>query len=382
MEETQEVALKILHTADWHLGRAFPSFAEGDETKLTRARIDAVDRVLGLAESFGVDAVLCAGDLFDEPAPAESWWRGLLRLFERRTWRNRPVFLLPGNHDPLQPNSVWAEGHSFRNSLPSWVHVVDRDDYEFALSDEAVLYASPCRSQAGADDLASRLPLRQPGDTRIRIGLVHGSTFDLAGHQTNFPIAADAAERRGLNYLAIGDTHAYREFPPKSSPMVYPGAPEATTFGEKDTGFVALVFFPRQGRPPLIQKHAVGRWNWRDECCQSLDSLEALRREDLKDCVLRLSLNLQVSVTQLDKVEAILVELQGNEAAHGKAGIVLLDRTGLEIDSSDMGGFEANLPAVLQSVAARLQARAQEPDGAVAKRALYHLYKTVREVRA
>jgi DNA repair exonuclease SbcCD nuclease subunit len=259
---------------------------------------------------------------------------------------------------------------------------VDRDDYEFALSNEAVLYGSPCRSQAGADDLASRLPLRQPGDTRIRIGLVHGSTFDLAGHQTNFPIAADAAERRGLNYLAIGDTHAYREFPPKSSPMVYPGAPEATTFGEKDTGFVAVVFFPRQGRPPLIQKHPVGRWNWRDECCQSLDELEALRREDLKDCVLRLSLSMAVSVTQLDKVEAILVELQGNEAAHGKAGIVVLDRSGLAIDSSNMDGFDANLPPVLQSVWARLQKRAEEPDGEVAKRALYHLYKTVREVRA
>src|SRR3954453_16539673 len=94
-EETQEVALKILHTADWHLGRAFPSFAEADETKLTRARIDAVDRVFGLAESFGVNAVLCAGDLFDDPAPADSWWQGLLRLLERRNWSDRPVFLLP-----------------------------------------------------------------------------------------------------------------------------------------------------------------------------------------------------------------------------------------------------------------------------------------------
>jgi hypothetical protein len=120
---------------------------------------------------------------------------------------------------------------------------------------------------------------------------------------------------------------------------------------------------------------------WRDECCQCLDDLEALRREDMKDCVLRLSLTMRVSVTQLDRGEAILTELQGNEVTHGKAGIVLLDRNGLDIDSADMGGFEMDLPPVLQSVAARLQARAQEPDGAVAKRALYHLYKTAREVR-
>jgi DNA repair exonuclease SbcCD nuclease subunit len=225
------------------------------------------------------------------------------------------------------------------------------------------------------------LPLRAAGDARIRIGLAHGQTFDIAGHQTNFPIALDAAQQRGLNYLAIGDTHGFRELPPKSSPAVYPGAPEATTFGERDTGFVAVVFFPRQGRPPIIQKHPVSRWRWRDESCRSLDELEALRTEDLHDCVLRLTLSMEVSVTQMDRVEAILIELKGNEATHGRAGVLLLDRTGLELNASDTGVFDANLPEVLKSVAARLQIRAQAPDGEglVARRALYHLYRTVRE---
>src|SRR4051794_34350325 len=185
MRPEEDVALKILHTADWHLGRAFPSFTEEDETKLTRARIEAVDKLLRLAESYAVDAVLCAGDLFDDPAPAESWWRGLLRLFQQQNWPGRPVFLLPGNHDAPQPESVWAEDHPFRRGLPAFVHVVDRDHYEFPLSEEAVLYGTPCRSQAGADDPALRIPRREPGDRRIRIGLVHGATFDVAGHQTN-----------------------------------------------------------------------------------------------------------------------------------------------------------------------------------------------------
>jgi DNA repair exonuclease SbcCD nuclease subunit len=379
--EEQEVALKILHTADWHLGRRFPSFSEEDEIKLTRARIESVDRLLGLAESFTVDAVLCAGDLFDDPAPAESWWRGLLRLFEKRNWTKRPVFLLPGNHDPLEPNSVWAEEHPFRRALPPWVHVVDRDNYEFPLSEEAVLYGSPCRSQAGADDLASRLPGRDPNDRRIRIGLVHGQTFDLAGHQTNFPIALNAAEERGLSYLAIGDTHGFRELAPKVCPTVYPGAPEATTFGESDTGFVAVVFFPRHGRAPIIQKQAVSRWRWRDEGCGSLADLEALSAQDLKDCVVRLTLAMEVTVSELDRVEAILDELKGNEAAHGKAGVLQVDRTALELNTNDVGGFDRDLPAVLRSVVARLQTQGSEGDGAVARRALYHLYRMVREAR-
>ena len=63
--EEQDVALKILHTADWHLGLRFASFGEDDSLKLTRARLEAVDKLLGLAESYAVNAVLCAGDIFD-----------------------------------------------------------------------------------------------------------------------------------------------------------------------------------------------------------------------------------------------------------------------------------------------------------------------------
>jgi len=382
MRPEDDVALKILHTADWHLGLAFASFTEKeDEIKLTRARIEAVDKLLGLAESYAVNAVLCAGDLFDDPAPAETWWRELLRLFERRNWRDRPVFLLPGNHDPLQPESVWAEDHPFRRGLPAWVHVVDRDNYEFVLSDEAVLYSVPCRSQAGADDPTLRLPRRDPADRRIRIGMVHGSTFEAKGHQINFPIACDAAEQCGLTYLALGDTHGFRELPPKTSPAVYPGSPEATAFDEKDSGFAAVVFFPRHGRPPSIQKHPIARWRWREVTCHSLQELEDLCTEELKDCVLRLKLEIEVTIQQMDRVEALLVQLKGNEAAHGKAGIVQVDRTGLELNTTDVSIFDGDLPEVLKSVAARLQARTEGPDGEVAKRALFHLYRTVQEAR-
>ena len=40
-----------------------------------------------------------------------------------------PLFLLPGNHDPLTPRSIWDADHSFRRALPDYVEVVDRDDF-------------------------------------------------------------------------------------------------------------------------------------------------------------------------------------------------------------------------------------------------------------
>ena len=218
--EEENVALKLLHTADWHLGKRFPSFPTDQELRLTRARLAVVGRILDLAHSRGVDAVLCAGDLFDSPAPEAQWWEGVLREFQRRDW-TRPVFLLPGNHDPLTPSSLYHASHPFRQRLPDYVHVVDSDDYSFELGENAILLGRPCRSHAGQSDLADGLPVREAGDDRIRIGLIHGQTFDIEGHQTNFPIGRGTAEAKGLDYLAIGDTHAFREVEPGATvPLV------------------------------------------------------------------------------------------------------------------------------------------------------------------
>lgn len=370
--------LKLLHTADWHLGMGFGQFDEDAQRKLTRARLEVVDRILGLADQYGVDAVLCAGDLFDTHDPGREWWEGLLRTFARRAGWTRPVLLLPGNHDPLIHGSVYHPEHPFRRGLPPWVHVVDRDDFTFELRPDAVLHAVPCTSPAGQSDPTEKIPPRAPGDARIRIGLVHGQTFDIDGHPTNFPIAKDAAQRRGLDYLAIGDTHAFREVEPG---VVYPGAPEPTSFKEQDAGHVALVFFGRSGRRPQLQRERVARWTWRQETCTSLEQLRALRAADLVNTVLRLTLDMTVSLDEHEEVQAILDELQGTAAASGRAGVLLLDRAGLRLEVG-AAAFPTDLPPVLADVVGELEARArvEDPDeAAVARRALLHLYRLVKE---
>src|SRR5687767_2863998 len=148
-DRDQDVVLKLLHTADWHLGRRFPSFPEEAQKKLSRARMDVVGRILAVGRRHSVHAILCAGDLFDDPNPLPDFWEGLARTFREQPGPHPPVFLVPGNHDPLLSDSVWAPQHAFRSLLPSWVHIVDRDDFSADLAPDAVLYARPCRSKAG-----------------------------------------------------------------------------------------------------------------------------------------------------------------------------------------------------------------------------------------
>ena len=70
--------LKILHTADWHLGKWLDNVSRMPEQK------DVLDEICEIAEKENVDAVIIAGDLFDTFNPSaeaqELFYRTLKRL--------------------------------------------------------------------------------------------------------------------------------------------------------------------------------------------------------------------------------------------------------------------------------------------------------------
>ena len=56
--------MRILHTADWHLGRTLHGVDLGS------AHAGFVDHLVGVVRSEGVDAVLIAGDVYDRAFPS------------------------------------------------------------------------------------------------------------------------------------------------------------------------------------------------------------------------------------------------------------------------------------------------------------------------
>src|SRR5687768_16475807 len=78
--EAGDVVLRLLHTADWQLGRRFPSLPEEAQKKLSRARMEVVTTILDVARRNMVNGSLCAGDLFDDPTPGADFWEGLAKI--------------------------------------------------------------------------------------------------------------------------------------------------------------------------------------------------------------------------------------------------------------------------------------------------------------
>jgi DNA repair exonuclease SbcCD nuclease subunit len=208
--------------------------------------------------------------------------------------------------------------------------------------------------------------------------MVHGSTFDAKDWQINFPIATDAAVTRGLDYLAIGDTHGFRFVPPdrKVPPTIYPGTPEPTAFDERDAGCVAVVLINRQRRA-TVQRERVGQWLWEEQEIQDLRDLRELRdRTDLHQIVLRLRLNLRLPAPEYEEAVRLLDELEGTTAKQGRVGVLDLDRLGLTLDASTIDAYCTELPDVLQAAVRKLKDAALLPERrAVAERALVHLYR-------
>ncbi len=186
-----------------------------------------------------------------------------------------------------------------------------------------------------------RFPRANPATTRLRIGCVHGCTFDIDGYQTNFPICRDAGVQRGFDYLAIGDTHSFRDVTENLPvPTVYPGAPEPTNFDEPGAGNVALVALFRHGSRPASRRSRSRSGDGSIVRCRDLNELRTLlTNQDLERHVVRLHLDMTVSLAEESEVERILRDLQGTDATHGRAGILLVDQTNLRLQPGSGGSL-------------------------------------------
>jgi len=93
--------MKILHTADWHLGKKLDRFSRLEEQVLV------LNEIVEIADEQNVDLILIAGDLFDNFNPSveatELFYKTLKRLSQNG---RRPVVAISGNHD--SPNLIDA----------------------------------------------------------------------------------------------------------------------------------------------------------------------------------------------------------------------------------------------------------------------------------
>ena len=120
--------MKIIHTADWHLGQTFYSHDRSKE------HVVFLDWLCNTIKERGTELLLIAGDVFDSPNPSAEAQKMYYHVLKRVTEENRDiqVIVTAGNHDSAARIEAPAPLlNIFNVHVSGIVHYVDTEiDYD------------------------------------------------------------------------------------------------------------------------------------------------------------------------------------------------------------------------------------------------------------
>jgi DNA repair exonuclease SbcCD nuclease subunit len=282
--------MRIIHSADWQIGKVFKKFGAKEEP-LRQARLAAIECLGAHARGNGVRHVLVAGDVYDSEAPSAHTLRApieRMKAFADVHWH-----LLPGNHDPHRPEGIWDRVAQL--GLPENIHL-HLASTPAALDENAVLLPAPLLRKSEFDDITAWMDAASTPPGALRIGLAHGSVVDFgSGGEATNPIDPARATKAHLDYFALGDWHRTLQVGPKTW---YAGTPEPDRAGGQEQGTALLVDIAGPGATPSITRLVTGTYRWVsrseriDDEEASVDLDRRLREEpDLSRLLLRLKVD-------------------------------------------------------------------------------------------
>lgn len=271
------MSLRLLHTADWHVGRTLRGRSRVEEHEAT------LDALVAVASDQRVDLVVVAGDLFDSAAPSPDAERlvyaSLLRLAEG----GRQVVVIAGNHDhPRRLSAVEPLLELARVHLRPFV-VAPADGGVLSLN----IADTPCqiallpwlsqRHAVSADDLLQRDADQHNQSYLDRVrriaqvlcgGFGQDSVNLVVGHLTAVGGLLGGGERSAhtvfdyavpasifpptASYVALGHLHRNQRLD-GPAPTWYSGSPLQLDFGEGDNVSSVQVVEVAPGRPARIE---------------------------------------------------------------------------------------------------------------------------------
>lgn len=260
------MSLKIIHTADWHLGQTFFGFdREAEHDAFLTWLTDT------LAER-QTDVLLIAGDIFDVSNPSAAAQRRFFRFLKEATDRNpgMQIVVTAGNHDSAArleaPNPLLEE---LRATVVGWVRRQDNGQVDFdallvPLCDrggqrQAWCLAVPFLRQgdypasdeardtyvAGIHRMYQQLYAeaagrKQPGEAVLAMGHLHATGAELSDDDRSERVIMGGVESvsvdafdAGLAYTALGHIHKAQRVGGRES-VRYSGSPLPMSFSEKN----------------------------------------------------------------------------------------------------------------------------------------------------
>ena len=218
--------IKILHSGDWHLDSPFQGRTEAQAGALRQELLQIPDKIAALCREENCDLVLLSGDLFDGAYTQETF----RRVSDALQRMEKPVFISPGNHDYLSPDSpyekeVWPENvHIFKRQTIEWVDIPNLDLRVYG---------------AGFQSMDCPGLLQDWKAQGRAVGVFHGDPTQI--HSPYNPVTKTQVANSGLMYLALGHVHKADSFLAGQTLCAWPGCPMGRGWDEEGEKGVLIV---------------------------------------------------------------------------------------------------------------------------------------------
>jgi len=195
MKET----IRVLHGADLHLDSPFEGLSESKAALRRQEQRALLGRIADIVKEKEADIVLLSGDLLDTGSAYRETAAVLCRTLGDMAV---PVFIAPGNHDYYSSRSPWA-----KLELPENVHVFRENRITSVTLPEldTEVFGAAFTEEACPPLLRDFVPGENP-ENHIRLMCIHGEVG--SGEGKYDPITEKEIARSGMNYVALGHSHA------------------------------------------------------------------------------------------------------------------------------------------------------------------------------
>ncbi len=239
--------------------RAFLSEEAG--VRFSQDRIDAIQTIGELARAHAAAFIVVAGDVFESNQLSR---QTVTRSLEALRTVPVPVFLLPGNHDPLDNSSIFLT-EEFKQAAGNIFVLNDGQPHKIPQCPDVEIVGAPWLTKHPSHDLCRQLINTLEPTATTRIMVAHGQVDELSPDKTRAEIidlanVEEALEEKKIHYLALGDRHSTTAIG-SSRRIWYSGAPVSTDFDEIEPNQVLLVSLDADDKCE-VEPLTVSDWNF------------------------------------------------------------------------------------------------------------------------
>src|SRR5436190_9648107 len=268
-------SLRFIHTADLHLDSPFRGLAETSPAlrdTLQSATLGALDRVVDHTIHSKADFLIIAGDLYDSKDRSLRALVSFRKQMERLAERHIPVFIVHGNHDPL---NGWGSGFQLPPNVITFGGRTDTEPFIRRGREVAHVTGVSYTRERVTDNLSSSFCPAE--DAPYSIAVLHANVGHQSGHADYAPATVGELSSAGFNYWALGHVHTRSVLETEPCMVVYPGNTQGRNPREDGPRGCYQVDVDTYGRASLeFVDTSVARWTHIDLLIKNLSTMDQL----------------------------------------------------------------------------------------------------------